>query len=634
MARIALAALIILILAGAVSRVEIGMLTMISPEDRVNAAYPLPEPLATARNRLLEYSSREERKSVSAQLDVKLKARALACAGTYSPSWLTTTAEIRNNLDAVSCFSEQDDLLAKWIGIRLAGKVLAQPPLNNDTRIPSHISGSEFIQSAYFAKNSGTALLETLKSIQIVDIHQNKILFSEKKNDQSIGRLSPNGRIFITGRDNTISLRESETGVVLVDIPFTRPHQFEWLDDRTAFYKNSDSGNDLIIDFDSGLEITAASDRSNAEKAIAAPNTKDTYILFDRGVLTKIRLDRRKTHPSLERAETKPTQSSSLSLNTSGSTADDLHHFSAVPQLTIVDLQTLKTEQRSLDPFRLSEATATPDPDGIIISGHIPANRRGARSHYIYSISKQTLRPIDQSQLHSTRYVYIPSIKRQGIIDDNQITLLGQLPTQGEIAVDAFVSNAVIEASQYQLEQASEQHDSRALLREQLVAQRYKQADPTAAWDSSFRSRHDNPTTRNARLGNLARDARIEAIGVYQGLAGKMSSTEGRKMGNAEVVVRSSSSPLVLVLSSYEPVNWKLSIASGAKVAAILLSSYYTSKVEGSGSIPVFQAGTAYAHKHGSTEYHNLNQQTEGWTGKAIDMFQGRYEGGSFLVNQ
>lgn len=42
--------------------------------------------------------------------------------------------------------------------------------------------------------------------------------------------------------------------------------------------------------------------------------------------------------------------------------------------------------------------------------------------------------------------------------------------------------------------------------------------------------------------------------------------------------------------------------------------------------------GSTYAYKIGTKEYNTLNQETTRWTGKSIDVFQGRYEGSSFSV--
>ena len=76
-------------------------------------------------------------------------------------------------------------------------------------------------------------------------------------------------------------------------------------------------------------------------------------------------------------------------------------------------------------------------------------------------------------------------------------------------------------------------------------------------------------------LANLARDAQIEAVGVYQGKAGGVTQTnDGRKMGYVKVRLRRSVKPVVLVLSSYEPVRWIRIPESGVRLAAVRVSGY------------------------------------------------------------
>lgn len=101
-------------------------------------------------------------------------------------------------------------------------------------------------------------------------------------------------------------------------------------------------------------------------------------------------------------------------------------------------------------------------------------------------------------------------------------------------------------------------------------------------------------------------------------------------MGAVEVSIRRSSKPVVLVLSSYEPVLWRLKLESGAKLSAVLVSGYYDSQVVGAGSARIVKIGSNHAYKSGGAEYNALNLEVLRLTGKTIGIFQGRYEGASF----
>ncbi len=130
----------------------------------------------------------------------------------------------------------------------------------------------------------------------------------------------------------------------------------------------------------------------------------------------------------------------------------------------------------------------------------------------------------------------------------------------------------------------------------------------------------------------FARDAQVEAVGVYEGTGGTHAFGKQSQAGTVAVTIHSSSMPIVLVLSSYEPVRWRLSSEPGANIAAVLVSSYQASEVEGAGSARVIVIGNKYAYKNGTPEFNDLDRQVFGLTGKHISLFQGAYSGLSFSV--
>jgi hypothetical protein len=129
----------------------------------------------------------------------------------------------------------------------------------------------------------------------------------------------------------------------------------------------------------------------------------------------------------------------------------------------------------------------------------------------------------------------------------------------------------------------------------------------------------------------LPANARVEAVGVYQGKAARSANGE-RAMGQIDVVVKRSAQPLVLVLSSYEPVAWNLKPEPGAQPLAVLLSGYHASQVNNAGNARVLRTGSSFAYRIESNEYVRLKRDVQGWTGKPIAMFQGAYEGAAFTV--
>jgi len=126
-------------------------------------------------------------------------------------------------------------------------------------------------------------------------------------------------------------------------------------------------------------------------------------------------------------------------------------------------------------------------------------------------------------------------------------------------------------------------------------------------------------------------NTRVEAIGVYEGAlpGGRTRKFREKIAGTVTVTVGSMKTPLALVLSSYEPVNWVVQ-SGGARVTHILISGRGESKVNAVPGADVMRIGSAYAYKNGGTGA--LNASVMQYLGRGIDRFQGIYTGSSFSV--
>jgi outer membrane murein-binding lipoprotein Lpp len=134
---------------------------------------------------------------------------------------------------------------------------------------------------------------------------------------------------------------------------------------------------------------------------------------------------------------------------------------------------------------------------------------------------------------------------------------------------------------------------------------------------------------------------RTEAVGVYEGrLPDGTSRGRGRGRGQVTVNVGPTDRPVRLVLSSYEPVVWRLNVSSRAHIAEIFLSGSSESTMEGLSQFQVTHIGNAYAYQTdgysrrgrrgagASRLYETVRQKT----GCGIDNFQGSYTGGIFYI--
>jgi hypothetical protein len=143
------------------------------------------------------------------------------------------------------------------------------------------------------------------------------------------------------------------------------------------------------------------------------------------------------------------------------------------------------------------------------------------------------------------------------------------------------------------------------------------------------------PVAFKPLLTDVPANAKVAMIGVYQAKPG-VASTPGstsHPVGGIRVNVESGSTPVVLVLASYEPVRWNVQNPSGRKIAAILLSGYLESSVMGLANVKVLKIGSNYAYKLGSPEYERLKTDVSRYISNTITSFQGRYEGQEFAVS-
>ena len=155
------------------------------------------------------------------------------------------------------------------------------------------------------------------------------------------------------------------------------------------------------------------------------------------------------------------------------------------------------------------------------------------------------------------------------------------------------------------------------------------------AGTSTATARHPLRSADQAPAGqiDIPPDAKVLAVGIYEAADGVHSFRGPRKAGTVQVFVMKSAHPIVLVLSSYEPVTWSLQLQNGAKVSHVLLSGYHASQVYGAPDAHIESIGTQHAYRRGSPEFETLDGLVRQFTGKRIGSFQGAYSGTSFSLN-
>ena len=595
---------------------------LLDAEGKINAAVPLPQEIQATQAELLSKAPAEQKKKIENEFASKLKLRALTCAKGYAPSRFASIEDVQKELSDRSCFTETDAGIARWIGMRRVAVMLAEPPLKPlPATAPKFIVGDAFIQGVQFAQQAGVVLLETMQSLQVLELESGKTIFKQPKSDSQMGVLSPNGRLFTTSVIGHLSIRNTETGAVILEIPKTRAHNFRWIDDKTALYNTDDSHKLMLVDFVNGSESLVSEIQGPHSGILPATGASGEFLVANYRTIVKATVDRSSQEARLKLIDEKPMIGRGWASNTSGLAADGKRLFSASKELTITSLATLEQEKISFEPLYVQTAIATPDPDKILLTGFV----QGVSSSgiYLFSLTERTISAVSKDKLVSTRLLYIPTLKKQAVIAESKIAVLDELPVEEPVGLTKFMSDAMEAANQRKLDEAQ---------RMELL----QNGAPAASVHGSYgRYGGNQPPGMPAPFAELAKDAKIEAVGVYQPPRASVRPGVPRgamEAGTIVVRVRQSSKPVVLVLSSYEAVHWDLKVDPGARLAAVLVSGYNQPRVTGNGSARVMMMGRQHAYKLDSNEYNVLNQAVQRMTGKSIYYFQGRYEGSEFSV--
>lgn len=96
-----------------------------------------------------------------------------------------------------------------------------------------------------------------------------------------------------------------------------------------------------------------------------------------------------------------------------------------------------------------------------------------------------------------------------------------------------------------------------------------------------------------------------------------------RAAGPVRVVLDRQGASILLVLASYEAVNWQLDVHAGTRLAGVVLSAYRDVMVAGQGSAPVYRLALPCATLVGSAPYRDLLRVLEARLGRReIDTFR------------
>jgi hypothetical protein len=122
----------------------------------------------------------------------------------------------------------------------------------------------------------------------------------------------------------------------------------------------------------------------------------------------------------------------------------------------------------------------------------------------------------------------------------------------------------------------------------------------------------------------------VVVVGVHQAQNAAKGADGPGKAGSVTVNLRAAGPQVLLVLSNYEPVRWKI-VDQGRRVTAVMVSSHLPAVVSGV-NVPVTFIGTAAAHEDRGPDYLRLRELIAARVKASPRYFLGAYAGVEFEV--
>ena len=590
--------------------------------EKINAAFPPSPEVRVAQERLAKLLADDAQaaEALQAQLSSRMAMRALACVKDANVGRFDSVAAVRALPLAATCFQEQDAELLKFYGVRTVGVLLAQPPLRPLTEagpIAALPKGKlSHITSGVLARDAGVGvLLDGRGDGAFVEMPGGKVIarLSGAAGASEVGmRLAPNGRVLVfnvPGQAPTFV--EAETGSRIWSMSTNQATRLlAWLPEVQGFALAGGDGEVWLADGQSGrIEVHPVS-LKNSSFAAHLPGAPSRLLL---GTARELVLVEHKRSPQGITATALKRYTIASGPGITSGQPVPMQAGRRVVYASMRDIGWLDLESGESGTWRSAPMFGIPfaklDENRIMFDA---TDIRGmGLTPWSLDVTNGTVAPVD---LGGPRGLIVDIGDRVGFLRRGNEAWFGDKAPTGE----AQPLDKPVAAFELELQLAKLQAQVRESAEQGMAAGR-----PAAA---------PSPWQSAPGLSGVPADAEVHMVGVYEGPGPSRPGVGRQEPRNVRVVVRPSARPVVLVLSSYEPVNW-IVVNAGAQLSAVLLSGYHPSAVTGIGTLPVLRIGSAYAYSAGSAEYANLRQAVARYTGpRQIRSFQGSYSGGAFSV--
>jgi hypothetical protein len=569
-----------------------------SNADKITNAFPPSGQIQSAFSRLTAASDDKFSKELQEQYEKRVQLRALNCAANLSVGRFETSTDIEKKITNPSCFKEQDVLLQDWVAQRTLIVLLAQAPLGAS----QGMTGARLLpagkERTYAVTATAGADVVVLRGVEgtftAMQLSNGNVVkaFEIKEVGSSKPLLSPNGRILV------LSL-PSEKGLRFVDVERGETvwvtERFktlvEWLPEVNALVLRPQKEKNISVLLDLYAGSTSNYSLPEPEITWATTGKTDSSLFIGGPGSASVIHHSRKSDGVLE---SKVIQQWALNLPVVGGEFFTMESGQRLVYVSFDKLAWLKLSDGTQGKWDFGgigiRNVAKLDEQSLILSSRVLD--QGKNASFVFDLLAETLSPanINESSI-------VPLLPRVGYV----------LSKGGILSVNTKLELGAPEPLSQLVGKLNLESQIKKL---QEIAVKEVQMPPPQVV--------------------VPLDSYVAAIGVYEAENSIHGIGIERKAGDIRVMVEKGTTPLVLVLTNNEPINWRVT-NKGRKIAAVLLSGSHPSEVTGINA-PVYRLGRTNSYEFNSGSYMQLSQEVRQYIGLPLKNFQGVYKGKAFAV--
>jgi len=598
-------------------------------EDKVNQAYPQSAELKISAENLnaILASDSEAKKDMKERYASMMRLRAYTCLDNRSVGRFASVESVKALSLSTECFAEQDKKILEYLGLSQIGIQLSKPPLRplaplgKPKLIP--LAGIPETFSGDAASGAGVAILHSVTGEHTaIEIPGGKKISSMAPVPDNYYQpmISPNGRVLAVGAFNrSLTFFDVESGNKIWET--TACNQLlAWLPEMSAaLATESKTGNLVLMDMKQGNIQQHPSGMKNQTWAVPVSVSPSRILIGNQRDFVLAEHERTPNGITSSDVDTYHLSQGSGVSSTSPSLMLDGHalFFITGRDYLLYDLGSKKETLLQTENF-MGNSYAKLGENTVLVDSN-ESNGIGTKP-WILNVEDQTLSPVDENE--SGKGIIYRLSGRTGFMRRGyaQVWFGDEIHAGTPQSLESFISARTVERQLALLALKTRADEMAGGMNGQYPSYIAPAPAPAAPPLAPLTGMHVFPS-----------DAQVYAIGVYEGERLVSNEVPNHPTKEIKVTVRSDGHPVVLALNSYEPVQWNIN-SQGAKIASVLLSGYYPSRVIGAGNAHVLRIGSEVAYKPGSADYYQLTRAIARYIATPIRSFQGTYKGNEFTV--